>query len=170
MYWVVLQKLINKITILWGRLYFAHDVTLFVDLHSTMSRYCSITFSVTAQSARVRVRIHVHIVMYWTRVIILCTGQDPYFMYWIHCMDFISAHTIICTSISISNIILNFLFLPLKQIPSRLEQRGLFQHWGVYIGTYQIFTNVLCPAVEYLYSWHFFSHFIRIQFLINDFL
>jgi hypothetical protein len=37
-------------------------------------------------------------------------------------MDFISAHTIICTSISISNIILNFLFLPLKQIPSRLEQ------------------------------------------------
>jgi hypothetical protein len=46
--------------------------------------------------------------------------------------------------------------------------RGCFQHWGVYIGTYQIFTNVLCPAVEYLYSWHFFSHFIRIQFLIND--
>ena len=27
-----------------------HDVTLFVAVHSPMSRYCSITFSVTAQS------------------------------------------------------------------------------------------------------------------------
>jgi hypothetical protein len=27
-----------------------HEVTLFVDVHSTMSRYCSITFSVTVQS------------------------------------------------------------------------------------------------------------------------
>jgi hypothetical protein len=43
-------------------------------------------------------------------------------MYWIHCRDCISAHTIIFTSFSISNMILVFLFLPLKQIPSRLEQ------------------------------------------------
>ena len=48
--------------------------------------------------------------------------------------------------------------------------RGLISHWGVYVDMYQLFTNVLCPAAKYLYSWYFFSHFIRIQFLINDFL
>jgi len=29
--------------------------------------------------------------------------------------------------------------------------RVVFLHWGVYIGMYQLFTNVLCPVVEYLY-------------------
>ena len=37
-------------TILWGRLHFVNDVTLFVAVLSPMSNYSSITFSVTVQS------------------------------------------------------------------------------------------------------------------------
>jgi len=43
-------KLTNLYNTLKG-LYFVHDVTLVVAVHSPMSRYCSITFSVTVQSS-----------------------------------------------------------------------------------------------------------------------
>jgi hypothetical protein len=56
-------------TLLWGILHFVHDVTSFVAVHSSMSRYYSITVSVTVYSLDVARNLLCRTTLSWRHII-----------------------------------------------------------------------------------------------------